>query len=76
MVYRVSYGDDLGIDGALRCHDSVICTEYFRAEHEALGRARELLDRGEYHSVEVCDGAGNILAGVRLQLKLRASVVE
>jgi hypothetical protein len=45
-------------------------TEEFSHEHQALGRARELLETGEHHAVAVDDGTGNRLHGVRLQLKL------
>lgn len=45
-------------------------TEEFSTEHQALGRARELLETGEHHAVAVRDQRGNELYGVRLQLKL------
>ena len=39
-------------------------------EYEALGRARELLEDGDHGGVSVRDSSGNVLCGVRLQLKL------
>ena len=44
--------------------------EEFSAEYEAFGRARELLEDGDYGGVSVRDSSGNVLCGVRLQLKL------
>jgi len=69
MTYRIAYED--GWTGT-----SEIQTEYFRTEHEALHRARELIDSGVHHGVSVCDSGGATLAGVRLQLKLSASAVD
>jgi hypothetical protein len=75
MMYRISYEDgwaaatDIAVRGAER-------TEYFRTEHEALHRARELIESGLHHGVSVYDGDGNALAGVRLQLKLGACVTR
>jgi hypothetical protein len=51
-------------------------TEYFRTEYEALKRARQLLEDGDHHAVSLCDSAGGVLAGIRLQLKLGASTVD
>lgn len=44
--------------------------ERFSTEHEALNRARQLLEEDETTAVAICDAEGNQLAGVRLQLKL------
>jgi hypothetical protein len=66
MTYRISYEDGLAISGR---NTSAIRTETFQTEHEALKRARELLDR-DYHAVAVYDNSGKVLGGVRLQLKL------
>jgi hypothetical protein len=44
--------------------------ETFLTEHEALNRACRLLDDGTHHAISVCDSSGNVLCGVRLQLKL------
>ena len=69
MNYRISYKDGWTETGATR-------TEYFGTEHEALHRARELIDSGVHHGVSVRDSGGEALAGVRLQLKLSASAVD
>jgi hypothetical protein len=62
MTYRIIYSETPVAPTAL--------LEEYPHEHQALGRARELLETGEHHSVAVDDGAGNTLHGVRLQLKL------
>jgi len=49
--------------------DERVQIEYFSTEHEALYRARELVEGDEARTVAICDDAGNQLAGVRLQLK-------
>ena len=67
MTYRISYEDGWAdATGALQ-------EEYFGTEYEALHRARELVESGVHHGVSLCDGDGDALAGVRLQLKLGAS---
>ena len=58
MTYRISYEDGWTDACGTR-------TEYFGTEHEALYRARELIDSG-----------GEALAGVRLQLKLGATPID
>jgi hypothetical protein len=45
-------------------------SERFSTEHEALRRARELLDEDVSTVVTIRDAAGNQLAGLRLQLRL------
>jgi len=45
-------------------------SERFSTEHEALQRARELLDEDLSTVVAIRDPAGNQLAGLRLQLRL------
>jgi hypothetical protein len=62
MTYRIIYSETPTVP--------VTSTEEFSREHEALGRAHELLETGEHHGVAVDDGAGHVLHGVRLQLKL------
>jgi hypothetical protein len=62
MTYRIIYSKTPTVPAT--------STEEFSQEHQALGRARELLEAGERHSVAVDDGAGHVLHGVRLQLKL------
>lgn len=75
MTYRISYED--GWAPATRAaRGGTECTEYFRTEHEALRRARELIDSGVHHGIAVYDSDGNALSGVRLQLKLGACVAD
>jgi hypothetical protein len=69
MTYRIAYEDGWTDTSELR-------TEYFRTEHEALQRARELIDSGVHQGVSVHDRDGTALAGVRLQLKLGASAAD
>lgn len=68
MMYRIIYSETPHIAADSIGH--AVLTEEFPSEHQALGRARELLDTGRHHRVAVDDGAGNILHGVCLQLKL------
>ena len=44
--------------------------EQFSTEHEALQRARELLEEDSATAVAIHDDAGNRLSGLPLQLKL------
>jgi hypothetical protein len=59
-----------------RGHEGVTRTEYFRTEYEALQRARQLIEDGDHHAVSLCDSSGSVLAGIRLQLKLGATIAE
>ena len=68
MTYRISYNDSPGASIGERQPGERI--EEYRTEGEALGRVCELLEAGEHDGVSVRDGSGNILCGVRLQLKL------
>jgi len=69
MTYRISYDREFpGNWGAGHRRGSKF--EEYHTEHEALRRARDLLDEGKHHAVLVSDTAGNTLAGVRLQLRL------
>jgi hypothetical protein len=70
MTYRVFHGDALAISSGERHLDDRVQVERFSTEHEALNRARQLLDDDETTAVAICDTDGNQLAGVRLQLKL------
>jgi len=72
MTYRISYDDGLGVAGRA----SVRRTEYFGTEFEALNRARQLLNDGDHHSIVVYDHSGNILTGIRLELKLGLAVTD
>ena len=67
MTYRIIYDET---EDMLAAKEDAAATEEFSSEHQALGRARELLETGEHHRVAVDDGAGHVLHGVRLQLKL------
>ncbi len=74
MTYRVSY-----IDTSPEAEDRPLFEgrprdEYFPTEPAALARARELLDDIHCHTVVVCDGAGEKLRGVCLQLKVAVSM--
>jgi hypothetical protein len=64
MSYRIIY------TGLPAVRPEWLPAEEFTTEHQALGRARELLETGEHHGVAVRDHSGNELFGVRLQLKL------
>ena len=70
MTYRVFYGDAAAMVGRDRHLDERVQIERFSTEHEALTRARELLDEDLTTVVSICDAAGNQLAGLRLQLRL------
>jgi hypothetical protein len=70
MTYRISYDD--GPSGAPMSGQEAATRrmEEYQTEREALGRVRQLIEAGEHDGVSVRDGAGNVLCGVRLQLKL------
>jgi hypothetical protein len=68
--YRISYDDGTPISVKKWRDQDAARTETFRTEHEALNRARELLDAGDHQTVMLCDSCGRTLCGVRLQLKL------
>ena len=70
MSYRISYDDGAPISVRKWRNDDAFRTETFGTEHEALYRARQLLEAGDHHAVVVCDGDGNTLGGIRLQLRL------
>ena len=69
MTYRLSYDDGVPISVKKWHNEEAARTETFRTEHEALKRARQLLDDGDHHAVVVYDSSGNTLGGIRLQLK-------
>jgi hypothetical protein len=50
--------------------DERVRSERFSTEHEALMRARELIEEDASAVVAISDRAGNLLSGVRLQLRL------
>jgi len=70
MSYRIFYGDALAMSNPDRHLDERVRMERFSTEHEALARARELIDAEDGTAVTITDGAGNLLSGVRLELKL------
>lgn len=70
MTYRVFYGDAAAIAGRDPHLDHRVRSERFSTEHEALRRARELLEQDFGTAVAIHDAAGNRLVGLRLQLKL------
>jgi hypothetical protein len=70
MMYSISYDDGLTGGTKERPTEGSTRTETFLTEGEALTRAFRLLDEGRHHAVSLCDSSGNVLCGVRLQLKL------
>ena len=70
MTYRVCYGHPTAVARRDAHLDDRVRSERFSTEHEALSRARELLEQEAGIAVAVHDGAGNQLCGLRLQLKL------
>jgi len=76
MTYRISYDDGAAAMAGAQGYERVTRTEYFRTEYEALNRARRLLEDGDYHAVSLCDGSGSAISGIRLQLKLGASIFD
>lgn len=69
MAYRISYDATIPTVRHRR-NGEAARTEIFPTEAEALKRARQLLDEGDHHAVVLCDGEGETLAGIRLQLRL------
>lgn len=70
MTYRVFYGHALAMSDRDRHQQDGVRHERFSTEHEALNRARELLEDDERAVVAIRDGAGNQVSGVCLQLRL------
>ncbi|MBV8133950.1 MAG: hypothetical protein JO282_15765 [Alphaproteobacteria bacterium] len=70
MTYSISYNDGLASVAKKRREQGLTRIETFFTEDEALNRAFRLLDEGTHHAISVCDSSGNVLCGVRLQLKL------
>jgi hypothetical protein len=68
MSYSISY--EVASVTKERHERDLTRIETFSTEDEALNRAFRLLDEGTHHGILVRDGAGNVLCGVRLQLKL------
>ena len=71
MTYRLFHGDPLAMLSRDRHLDERVSVERFSTEHEALSRARQLIDENEATAVEICDAAGTpLISGIRLQLRL------
>jgi hypothetical protein len=70
MTYSISYDDGLAVVTKERREEGLTRIETFLTEQEALKRAFRLLNDGAHHAISVCDSSGNVLCGVRLQLKL------
>lgn len=76
MNYRISYYDMTLLSLKKWRNQDEECTETFVTEHEALRRARELIEEGEVHGIVLTDNSGTALGGIRLQLKLGFTPVE
>ena len=70
MTYQVVYGDAVTMASRDPETSDRVCSERFSTEHEALQRARELLEEDLSTVVAIRDAGGNQLAGLRLQLRL------
>ena len=70
MGYRISYDDTMPLSIKKWRNQERAYTETFETEHEALNRARELLDDSDIRAVSVADDQGTVIGGIRLQLKL------
>jgi hypothetical protein len=70
MSYRVIYKEPSLPRTDPRRWQGAVSSEEFAMEHQALGRARELLETGEHQGVVMHDHSGNELSGVRLQWRL------
>ena len=70
MTYHVLYGDAAAMSGRDRHLDERIRSERYSTEHEALMRARELLEEDISTVVAVSDRTGKLVSGVCLQLRL------
>lgn len=76
MTYRVCYEDGWAPMFGQPAGRSPERAEYFLNEGDALRRADKLLRAGVHHRISVIDGADNVLSGIRLELKLGATVAE
>ena len=70
MRYRVIYNETTQPRTPTARRQAMMSSEEFATEHQALGRARELLETGVHHGVAMHDHSGNELCGVRLQWRL------
>jgi len=73
MSYSIFYNDGLASATKRRGEGRSTRIETFLTEREALSRALRLLDEGTHHGISVCNSSGDVLCGVRLQLKLGLS---
>jgi hypothetical protein len=69
MSYRIIYNETTS-RAQTEWRQGAVWTEEFATEHQALGRARELLETGQHQGVALHDHTGNELFGVRLQWRL------
>ena len=76
MSYRISYYDATQSSLNKWRNQDGSRTETFATEHEALRRARELLEDDEGQGIVITDDCGTALGGIRLQLKLGFTPVE
>ena len=70
MSYRIIYNETTLPRPQTEGRHGAVWTEEFPTEHQALGRARELLETGRHQGVALHDHSGNELYGVRLQWRL------
>ena len=70
MTYQLFYGDGAAMVGHDPREGERVCREHYSTEHEALNRARELVEQDDGIVVAIRDTAGNLLSGVLLHLKL------
>jgi hypothetical protein len=70
MAFRISYDDSAPVPVWRARREQSARTEVFETEREALRRARELMEVGDCHAVAVSDDSGEVVGGIRLQLKL------
>jgi hypothetical protein len=70
MSYRVIYNETAASNTQTEWRPGALWTEEFPTEHQALGRARELLEMGQHQGVALHDHSGKELSGVRLQWRL------
>lgn len=71
MTYRLFYGDALSMSDRELHQQEAVQQERFSTEHEALRRARELIEDDARTVVAIRDAAGNQTSGICLQLRLR-----
>lgn len=70
MSYQVFYVECSDKSMSDQLLEERAAKEHFDTEHRALSRARELLGDGHPHTVLVRYQSGDVLSGLRLQLKV------